>query len=685
MSYLAALALAALNAAALAAAAPLRAPPRAAAPSAHAAAQAAQRTPDGQPDPGAPAAGARPAAAPTAPAEPPHATRELLRAITPPPRDEADLVRRFKHACGAPAARGVPLYRDEAVGEARTFWVLDEPNRRYFEAAATLRYASEHLLFYVQTTPDRVEVSHDALAASAAVFEQRTYPVLRQYFGDLPVEPRITVFNGRVPGVAGYFSASDLWPRAVNPFSNERVLVFMSTNATRPGTAGYDAVLAHEAQHFVHWIVKPQQDSWINEGASELATALAGHPHGGYAQSFLAQPETQLNAWKPRPAEAVPHYGGAYLMLEYFAQRMGGYDRIKRLLAAPGVSTATFDNYFREQGGPLPPDREEPGRPLRFDDLFRDFVLATLLNDRTLADGRFGLDRHAGQARVQESQAALPATSAGAIRPYATRYVELLPESQRGDLALRFEGAAAARLYGGAPRSGRAQWWGNAADEMESTLTREFDLTGVRQATLQFAAWFHTEPDYDYAGVALSTDGGCSWRTLPGRHTTDTNPTGQNLGHSFNGASGGGEVPAWVDEAMDLTPYAGQKVLIRFFYVTDQSYHGSGVALDDVAIPEIGFYDDAEADRGWQAAGFLRSVNAAALEWAVQVVAFGDGGPQIMQLTPAPGTGPAGGPAAGTLTVPRFGERVTRVVVAISPLVPVTLEPVDYRLDARLN
>ena len=79
---------------------------------------------------------------------------------------------------------------------------------------STLRYASPHLLFYVQ---DGVQVSPDAPAASANVFEQRTYPLLRQYFGDLPEEPRISIFNGRVPGVGGYFSAGDLYPRSVNP------------------------------------------------------------------------------------------------------------------------------------------------------------------------------------------------------------------------------------------------------------------------------------------------------------------------------------------------------------------------------------------------------------------------------------------------------------------------------------
>ncbi len=600
----------------------------------------------------------------------PQATRDLLRMVAPPVRDESDLVRRFKNACGTLAERPVPLQRNGTVGELQSFWVLDEPNRRFFQAQSTLQYASPHLLFYVQ---DGIQVSTDALAASAAVFEQQTYPLLRQYFGDLPEDARITIFNGRVPGVSGYFSASDLYPRSVNPFSNERVMVFMSLDGMRPGTAAYDSVLAHEAQHFVHWVVKPQQDSWINEGASELAMALAGYDQSGAARRYLNVPETQLNAWAEHPWQALPHYGGGYLILEYFAQRLGGYEQVKGLISAPGTSVQTFESYLAAQAGTL-----------SFDDLFRDFAIANLINDAAVADGRFGYQRLPTlRAQTQETQTAYPATSVASLRPYATRYVELQPGTRSGDLELRFSGAGEVPLFGAPPRSGRVQWWGNGADEMESTLTREIDLSAVSQATLRFATWFSTEQHYDYAGVAVSTDEGCTWQTIPGQYTTDSNPVGQNLGHGFTGRSGDGGSLAWVDETMDLTPYAGRKILLRFFYVTDQSYHGPGFAVDDVTIPEIGLADDAETDQGWEARGFLRSVNATALEWAVQVVAFTESGPQIRQM-PLSGGGDAG-PAQGILPIRRFGTDVRRVVVAISPLVPVTLEGADFRLEATVR
>jgi hypothetical protein len=59
--------------------------------------------------------------------------------------------------------------------------------------------------------------------------------------------------------------------------------------------------------------------------------------------------------------------------------------------------------------------------------------------------------------------------------------------------------------------------------------------------------------------------------------------------------------------------------------------------------------------------------------------------PIIGDTTSAAGMAATGGALAGTLSIPSFGSGVRRVVVAVSPLVPVTLEPADYTLEARLR
>ncbi len=49
---------------------------------------------------------------------------------------------------------------------------------------------------------------------------------------------------------------------------------------------------------------------------------------------------------------------------------------------------------------------------------------------------------------------------------------------------------------------------------------------------------------------------------------------------------------------------------LRFEYITDAAVNGEGFMIDDVSIPEIGYFTDFEADAGgWEPAGFARIQN----------------------------------------------------------------------------
>ena len=87
------------------------------------------------------------------------------------------------------------------------------------------------------------------------------------------------------------------------------------------------------------------------------------------------------------------------------------------------------------------------------------------------------------------------------------------------------------------------------------------------------------------------------------------------FGRGFTGGSNG-----WQTDSVDLTPYAGSDVLVRFEYVTDDAVNGRGLCLDDFAMDQIGWSDDAEADGGWEANGFARVNNLIPEEFLVQIV-----------------------------------------------------------------
>ena len=129
--------------------------------------------------------------------------------------------------------------------------------------------------------------------------------------------------------------------------------------------------------------------------------------------------------------------------------------------------------------------------------------------------------------------------------------------------------------------------------------------------------------------MAASTDGGDTWQALPATHTSDYDPVGAAYGPAYTGDSGG----KWVQESVELAPFAGRKLLLRFEYVTDDSAHARGFAVDDVSIPELDFSDGADSDGGadrsadtrpWQAEGFRRIEKPLPQRFAVQLIERGD-------------------------------------------------------------
>jgi bacillopeptidase F (M6 metalloprotease family) len=159
-------------------------------------------------------------------------------------------------------------------------------------------------------------------------------------------------------------------------------------------------------------------------------------------------------------------------------------------------------------------------------------------------------------------------------------------------------------------------WWSNRGDAMDTRLTREIDLSSLSEATLRFQAWYDLEKQFDFVYLSASRDGGRTWQVLPGRNTIADRDTGNNYGVGWTGSSGAD----WVDEEVDLTPFAGSDVLLRFDYVTDQSYNGQGFALRNVSIPELDLDEPGAAEKpGAPKASFAssaRSLNAGTCAWS---------------------------------------------------------------------
>ena len=537
----------------------------------------------------------------------------LLDNTIVPARDPYALTARLrlKSANDLPRTTSRPA-GNYAVGHKDIFNISNIETRSYYTISATVRQVTEHAYWYLQ---DHEQPDMAALGRLAKAFEEKIYPKDRALFGSewtpgVDNDPRITVLFAPLHGAGGTFSAADEYTRAVNPFSNEREIIYVSN---RNGWSELEGTLAHEFQHMIHWHEHPNQDIWLNEGASVLAAAINGYDILGVDAVFMRNSNVQLNSWEPNPDVARPNYGAAFLFLDYLMGHYGGDKIIRKVINAPQPDMGAVDTALTGLG-----------YKDRFADVVEKWSLANLLDNQPGADPAYSYPDRDVQVSPQTTLDHYPTGYSGQASQFGASYIELLPPTDgTRTLHVDFSGQSETRLIPAPAHSGTGIWWSNRGDLADSTMTRKFGLSGLQSATLDCYLWYDIEQDFDYAYAEASTDGGASWDTLKGAYTTESNPNGTNYGNAYTGKSRdqqGADANGWVHERLDLTPYTGKEVLVRFEYITDDGYNVQGLAVDDISVPEMGFRDDAESDTGWQGDGFVHVDNKLPQSYYLAVV-----------------------------------------------------------------
>lgn len=158
---------------------------------------------------------------------------------------------------------------------------------------------------------------------------------------------------------------------------------------------------------------------------------------------------------------------------------------------------------------------------------------------------------------------------------------------------------------------GARQWWGGNRDMTNSMMTLATPLEiPAAPSTLSFQLSSEIEKEWDFLWVQASADEGVTWKSLTNEHTTCTHDRGWIGGaHGFpedlcaagmGGLTGkSSQFPAYGEEVFDLGAFAGQRILLRFWYMTDWSATESGPFLDDVKVQagDANLLDD-PADNG---------------------------------------------------------------------------------------
>ncbi|MGH2538727.1 MAG: hypothetical protein ACRDHL_15160 [Candidatus Promineifilaceae bacterium] len=597
------------------------------------------------------------------------AALERLQAARPPQRDDLELARLYSgwdgQAPPTPAAP-VPL----AAGAVQELKVFNHDRNTIETIVAELFAVSQHAYFWFDTGPGSVRPEQAELDAVTAAFDA-IYAQSISLFGPernpgVDGDPRLHIVNAsplilcdvsletlQECGLAGYFSASDGVSTAVNPQSNAREMFVM--NAAYFGADFYLNVLAHELRHMIEDNYDRGDADWVAEGGATLAEDLLGFSGSGLerANLFLTQPDQQLNRWTN--GFTIPHYGQGYLLNRYLYDRLGP-ELYRQFGASPETGLAAVDAVAAANG-----------LALIGMDLWLDWLAALAIHDHPAAAEPYRIQLAELNTASRVEIGGLPASFEEGVNQFAADYYHF---EAGGPVELSFEAGRQAALLDAPAASGDHFWLATRHNYSHDRLTRALDLRQASQATLRYKVYHDIEAGYDFGYLFVSQDGGQSWQALPaanmqGEQAAD-DPSNSALADRFYT----GRSETWREEQIDLSPYAGSEILIRFAYITDPILTFGGLALDDIAVPEIGFFDDAEGEAGgWQAEGFQRVTAAIPQAWHLQLITFPDGAPRVERL------GVEGG---------RFSARLDpqgEALLIVAASAPQTLQPAAYRLS----
>lgn len=547
------------------------------------------------------------------------------------------------------------------VGDERTFWV-SQSQAGNIEITAVLAAKSPNGYMWVQRefyvpvgqgAPEGGFVTQ-AEAEKGLVDWETIYTTDRKYFGkepspayrpenlapglpkdwrDADCDKRISILNFPIdaPGanqstgyVAGYYSSEHEYPNGdgenESPFSNETEMFFMNSALLDVGDPTYAGVLAHEFYHMIQFSNDYNEETWVNEGMADIAAIVNGFGDivEGHISAYSDDPDNHLFDW----GSDVADYGQSVLFMDYLFNQYGEVDdpdtkEFEAYLALAPLLTRTpadgaqgITQVIRNRPDSLTRDLPSYFRKGSFGKVFKDYLVANYLDNSNAASGQYGYPNRDVQVAGAGSGATSPDGST--VFPYAGEYYDLGGELE-GQMSIDIEDPVAViPAAEGQPKPDNGFFaWSSRGDELLSWLERPADLTNAKAPTLDFKYWYQIEADWDYAYVRVSTDGGKTYEmqntSACGGQSTDPNGNNRAIEES-GGITGDSE--GWQDCSLDLSAYAGKKVLIRYEYDTDQAVVEPGYVVDNVklkdgdkAIWRTSKFERARSSRAWKYGG----------------------------------------------------------------------------------
>lgn len=394
-----------------------------------------------------------------------------------------------------------------------------------------------------------------------------------------------------------FFVAGFFWKTLENYIDRNIITIDTNSWETRLESTFFGTTI-HELQHLIHSDNDGAEESWINEGMSTFAEYLGGYGHDDRSINFyLDHPENSLVNWDEHQSavtgpETIADYGQVYLFTLYMNDKFGR-EFIRELALNKTQGINSVNKVLKSHGSKLD-----------FTELYQNFITALALDADISGSGIYNFDSIDLRNLVVDAN--------GTKRGMTVNYEKALQFEKEGVPAwggdfkvLDFKDKIRNIAFDGVdflaipwksvfdPKDPNNKvLWGNEGDEADNALIFEADLSNLDKATLKFDNFLDIEEQWDFGVVQVSTDGGKTWNSLSNENTrSDVVKEGYpKIKENVPGFTGNSK--EWQKETFDLTAYAGKKVLVSFRYLTDWGYNDTGWFIDNIEIPEIGYFND---------------------------------------------------------------------------------------------
>ncbi len=300
---------------------------------------------------------------------------------------------------------GMSLFTDYELGHQRNFRVRNIRNNTFSSVSFTLRAKGQGAFVWLEDDEFGEEKVTQEIVDAIFQHAVNNTPELSAHPSRGIIENNIEVF-GQPPNVdgsgslhilltdvqddwepdsntgyvAGFFDPVNLNPNNSN--SNGMDIIYIDTyphiyREDREANAGRaKSTLAHELQHLIH-ANYGNLNIFQNEGQSEWAELYNGYP-GRTIEYVFQQDELNrfLFEWRRNSSQVLRDYQRASLFHGYLAERFGP-EKTGAITRASAGDNAAYNHLLESSGKTL-------------SEIIHDFHTANLINNRTIANGRFG-------------------------------------------------------------------------------------------------------------------------------------------------------------------------------------------------------------------------------------------------------------------------------------------------------